>query len=176
MPRSRYSARQIALSGIIAALYAVLSYLAAVFSVAFGPVQFRFSEALCLLPCLIPEAVPGLVVGCLAANLLSPYGALDILFGTLATLLGAVWTRRIRRRALAPLPTVLCNALIVGTVLAFQQSFGAGDGTALFLRFLGWNALTVGAGEAAVCYLLGLPLLRWAERTPALRRYLSEKG
>jgi len=152
----KFTVRQLAVAGIIAALYAVLSYFAAVFGVAYGPVQFRFSEALCVLPFLFPEATPGLFVGCLVANLLSPYGALDIVFGSLATLLAAVWTQHTRRKWLAPLPPVLCNAVIVGAVIAVETT--AGFGRAFWLAF-GYNALTVGAGEAGVCYVLGGLLL-----------------
>ena len=88
----------------MAALYAVMSYFGNVFGLTYGPIQLRFSEALCVLPFLFPATVPGLFVGCLAANLLSPYGPLDIVVGSLATLIAAVWTSRVRRRWLAPLP------------------------------------------------------------------------
>ena len=90
MSKSRFSVHQLALSGIIAALYAVMAYFASVFGVAYGPIQCRFSEALCVLPFFFPEATPGLFIGCLVANLLSPYGVLDIVFGSLATLLAAL--------------------------------------------------------------------------------------
>ena len=102
MSVSKFSARSLALSGVIAALYAALSLVSTAMGLGFGTVQLRLSEALCVLPILFPEAVPGLAVGCLVTNLLSPYGAADLIFGTLATLLAAVLTRRIRKRALAP--------------------------------------------------------------------------
>jgi len=166
--RSKFTTRQIAAAGVIAALYAVLSYFAGIFGVAYGPIQCRFSEALCVLPFFFPEAVPGLFIGCLAANLLSPYGALDIVFGSLATLLAAVWTAHTRRKWLSPLPPVLCNAGIVGAVIAFETAPGAL--TPAFWASYAYNALTVGLGEAVACYALGGLLLAALPRVPALRR------
>ena len=166
MSVSKFSARSLALSGVIAALYAALSLVSTAMGLGFGTVQLRLSEALCVLPILFPEAVPGLAVGCLVTNLLSPYGAADLIFGTLATLLAAVLTRRIRRRALAPLPTILCNAVIVGALLGYV---GAQEG--VFWTLFALNAFTVGLGEALVTYILGLPLLRWIEKAPALRQF-----
>lgn len=154
MSKSRFSTRDIAAAGIIAALYAVLSYFSSIFGVAYGPIQCRFSEALCVLPFLMPSATPGLFLGCLAANLLSPYGALDIIFGSLATLLAALWTQKCRRKWLAPLPPVVCNAVIVGAVITVQQV-----PMELFWGTFAYNALTVGLGEALSCYVLGGLLL-----------------
>lgn len=170
MSKSRFTVQQITLAGIVGALYAVLSYFAAIFGVAYGPVQFRFSEALCVLPFLFPAAAPGLFVGCLVANLLSPYGALDIVFGSLATLLAAVLTMKAPNKWLAPLPPVLCNAGIVGAVIAFQQT----GFTAAFPAALAYNALTVGLGEAVVCYLLGGLLLAALSRVRSLRPMMAE--
>jgi len=158
MPRSNI--RSLATAGIIAALYAVMSYFSSVFGVAYGPVQCRFSEALCVLPFLTSAAVPGLFIGCLVSNLLSPYGALDIIFGSLATLTAAAWTRNCRRKWLAPLPPVLCNAVIVGAVITVQQVSGE-----LFWGTFAYNALTVGLGEALSCYVLGGLLLHHLPKT-----------
>jgi uncharacterized membrane protein len=169
MSRTRFSTREIATAGVIAALYAVMSYFAAIFGVAYGPIQCRFSEALCVLPFFFPEAVPGLFIGCLAANLLSPYGALDIVFGSLATLLAAMWTRRVPNRFLAPLPPVICNALIVGFLLAFEQT----GFTGAFLPAFLYNGATVGLGELLVCYVLGGMLLTALPKISALQPYLS---
>ena len=165
MPNSRFSTREVAAAGIIAALYTVLAYFSSVFGVAYGPIQCRFSEALCVLPFLTPAATPGLFLGCLAANLLSPYGALDIIFGSLATLLAALWTQRCRRKWLAPLPPVVCNAILVGAVITVQQV-----PTELFWGTFAYNALTVGLGEALSCYVLGGLLLHWLERSQLLQK------
>ena len=163
MSNSRFSTREVAAAGIIAALYAVFSYFSSIFGVAYGPIQCRFSEALCVLPFLTPAAVPGLFLGCLAANLLSPYGALDIIFGSLATLLAALWTSRCHRKWMAPLPPVICNALIVGAVITIQQV-----PMELFWGTFAYNALTVGIGEALSCYVLGGLLLHWLEKSRLL--------
>lgn len=154
MSNSRFTTRQMATAGIIAALYAVLSYFSSVFGIAYGPVQCRFSEALCVLPFLMPAATPGLFLGCLVANLLSPYGALDIVFGSFATLLAALWTQHTHHKWLAPLPPVVCNAVIVGAVVTVQQVPAE-----LFWGTFAYNALTIGLGEALACYLLGGLLL-----------------
>lgn len=171
MSKSRFTTRQLALAGVIAALYAVLSYFSGIFGIAYGPIQCRFSEALCVLPFFFPAATPGLFLGCLVANLLSPFGALDIVFGSLATLLAALWTQRVHHRWLAPLPPVICNALIVGAVLTVQQVPGE-----LFLGTFAYNALTVGLGEAIACFLLGGLLLQLLPRIPSLRREMVQQA
>lgn len=160
------SIRWLTQCAVIAALYAAMTFAAGALNLAYGPVQFRFSEALTILPVFTPAAVPGLLVGCLIGNITSPLGWLDIVCGASASLLAAVSTRALRGvrlhgvPILAPLPPVLFNALIVGaeiTLLAPGASFAA---------FL-YSALTVGLGQLAVCYGLGLPLycaLRPAEK------------
>ena len=151
----KFNAKYLARAGVIAALYVVLTYLAGLMNLAYGPVQFRFSEALTVLPFLFPEAIPGLFVGCVVSNLISPYGVLDLVVGSLATLIAAVWTNRCGRRWFAPMPPVLANAVLVGGMIAwYEAGFGAG-----FLPAFLYNALTVGVGELVVCYALGLPLL-----------------
>ena len=157
----QYSARDLARAAVIAAAYAALAWVSNAFGLAFGPVQFRLSEALCVLPCRDRKAaVPGLAVGCLIANLLSPYGLLDLLVGTLATLLAAVWSARSRSAWLAAVPPVVCNAVIVGAMLAWESA----GFSAAFVGLLAYNALTVGLGEAAICFALGVPLLRTLEK------------
>ena len=91
---SKWSTRQIATAAIIAALYTVMSLLSSIFGLTYGPIQCRFSEALTVLPFFLPEAVPGLFVGCLVTNLMSTVGPLDIIFGSMATLLAALWTAK----------------------------------------------------------------------------------
>ncbi len=159
MSLSKFNTRYLARAGVIAALYVALTYLAGLMNLAYGPVQFRFSEALTVLPFLFPEAVPGLFIGCVVSNLLSPYGALDLVVGSLATLLAALWTARCGKRWFAPMPPVIANAVLIGAMIAwYETGFGAG-----FLPAFAYNALTVGAGELVVCYALGLPLLKVLE-------------
>ena len=161
-------------AAMIAAGYTVLTLLAMMLNLAYGPVQFRFSEALTVLPVLTPAAVPGLAVGCLLSNLWSSMGALDIIFGTAATLLAALTTymvRNIRVKGipiLAPLPPVLFNALIVGVEITIVSPGGF-----VFPAFLA-NALSVGLGELAVFYVLGLPLLVALEK--AMGAYKNGRG
>ena len=165
----RWSPRQMASAAIIAALYAVMSLMSSVFGLTYGPVQCRFSEALTVLPFLLPEAVPGLFIGCLITNLMSTVGSLDIIICSMATLLAALWTARMPSRWLAPLPPVLCNAVLIGAMIAWYK---AGFTAAFPVLFL-WNAVTVGIGEAIACYVLGLLLLAVLPRIPALRGRLT---
>ena len=110
--------REIAFGGMIAALYVVLTFVAQAFGLASGAIQVRFSEALCLLPCLTPAAVPGLTVGCLLANLLTGCAPWDVVFGSLATLIGAIGTRMMKDKPmLSWIPPVLSNTIIVPIVL-----------------------------------------------------------
>ncbi len=158
---NKLSTRYLTRAGVIGALYVGLTYLAGLMNLAYGPVQFRFSEALTVLPFLFPEAIPGLFVGCVVSNLLSPYGTLDLVIGSLATLVAAIWTNKCGKRALAPMPPVVANAVLVGAMIAwYEAGFGAG-----FLPAFAYNALTVGAGELVVCYALGLPLLKVLEKS-----------
>ncbi len=166
----RSKTQLLALNGVIAAAYAALTLVASALNLAYGPVQFRFSEALTVLPFLFPGTWPGIFVGCLVANLLSPYGPLDIVIGSLASLLAAVLTEKTDRAWLAPLPPVLCNMVLVGGMLAwYEVGF-----TAQFPALFAVNALWVGIGEAAVCYVLGILLLRAVPRVSYLRRYIPE--
>ena len=163
--KPRISSRDLARAAVIAAVYAALSWVSSLFGLTFGPIQFRISEALCLLPRREhATAVPGLIVGCLITNLLSPYGLLDLVVGTLATALAALWSSRCRSNAAAALPPVLCNALMVGAMLAWESA----GFSAAFAGLFAYHALTVGLGEAAVCYLLGVPLMRALEGRRAL--------
>lgn len=172
MSNSRFTTRQLATAGIIAALYTVLSLFANVFGIAYGPVQCRFSEALTVLPFFLPEAIPGLFIGCLVTNLMSTVGPLDIIFGSLATLLAALWTRRMPNKWLAPLPPVLCNAVIIGAMIAwYEVGF-----TGAFPGAFAYNAFTVGLGEAVACYVLGLLLLQLLPRVPALQGRLAPRA
>ena len=139
-------------NALIAAIYAAVTLLVA--PLAYGPVQFRFSEVLTLLPFVRPDTVWGLTVGCLLANLLNPLGVnpLDVVFGTLATLLAALLTARCKKVWAAAIPPVVLNALIIGPVLAYSLTPDA-PFTASAITFGG----QVGFGELVVCFGLGIP-------------------
>ena len=164
----KITVQQLTRAAIVGALYAALTLLASAFGIAYGPIQFRLSEALCVLPFLFPETAWGLFAGCWVANLISPYGPLDMVVGSLATLIAALWTAKCRRKALAPLPPVVCNAVIVGAEIALLQS---GVGPAFWPAF-GLNALTVGLGELIACGLLGGILLVMLPRNGFLRELI----
>ena len=149
MSKSRFSTRRLATAGIIAGIYAALTLFLPIPQ--YGGVQLRVAEAMTVLPFLFPEAIPGLAVGCFLANLLGSPFVLDWIFGTLATLLAAIWTSKVKNRWLAPLPPVVCNAVIVGAEIAY---FATLDGAAFWPAYA-LNAFTVGLGEAIACYVLG---------------------
>ena len=143
-------------AAIIAELYAALTLLLA--PISYGEVQIRFSEALTILPVLLPEAVPALAVGCLLANILGGCTIFDILFGTLATLLAALCTRALRRNVLlASAMPVLFNGVIVGAVVHYCYA----PAVALPLCML-----FVALGEAVACMLVGRIVLRAVQRIP----------
>ena len=163
---SKMSIRDLTLAAMLAAVYAALTMGLPVPQ--YGAVQIRFAEALTVLPFLFPAATPGLFVGCLIANLLSPYGLLDVAAGSAATLIACLWTQKLNDRWLAPLPPVICNAAIVGAVIAFAET-GAG---AAFWPAYAFNALTVGLGELAACCLLGSLLLLALPKVPFFRELI----
>ena len=156
MKHRKTKTRFLAQAGLIAAIYAVTTYLCALWGIAYGQLQFRFSEALTILPLFTPAAIPGLTVGCFLANLSSPFGMVDVLCGTAATLIAAIavrMTREVRIKNipwLAPLFPVLSNAIIVGLEISFFLPEG--------LSWAGFAAAaaSVGLGELVVCYGLGL--------------------
>lgn len=168
MSTSKFTTRQLATAGIIAAIYAVLTLTLPIPQ--YLGVQFRVAEAMTVLPFFFPEAIPGLAVGCFLANLLGSPMVVDWIFGTLATLLAAIWTSKLKNRWLAPLPPVLCNAVIVGAEVAWFFPEGMSFWSAYAL-----NAFTVGLGEAVACYVLGMLLLQLLPRIPALRGRLSPR-
>lgn len=144
---------------LVAALYVVLTWLCALVGLDKGVIQMRLSEALCVLPAFTGAAVPGLFVGCLLANLLTGSALPDIVFGSLATLIGALGAYFLRRRKwLVPLPTVLANTLIIPFVLRF--AYGVEGSIPYFM-------LTVGAGEVISAYICGMLLYAALERQAA---------
>ncbi len=135
-------------AAVIAALYVVLTYVFSAF--ASGVIQVRVSEALTVLPAFTPAAIPGLVIGCLLSNTLTGCVLLDIIFGSVATLIGALGSYALRRHTwLVPIPPIVSNMIIVPFVLRY--AYGATDAFPFMIA-------TVGAGEIISCYLLGMLL------------------
>ena len=135
-------------AAVIAALYVVLTYVFSAF--ASGVIQVRVSEALTILPAFTPAAIPGLVIGCLLSNTLTGCVLLDIIFGSVATLIGALGSYALRRHTwLVPIPPIVSNMIIVPFVLRY--AYGATDAFPFMIA-------TVGAGEIISCYLLGMIL------------------
>jgi len=167
----KYTSKQLTFMGAVAAVYAILGYFSGVFGLAFGPVQCRFSEALCVLPFIFPEAAPGLFIGCIVTNLMSAYGPLDIVFGSIATLIAAKCTARAKNRWTATLPPVIANAIIVGAVISYLE---AGFNPGFWPVFL-YNALTIGAGQILACCVLGSLLLSAMGRLSFFRSIMPEE-
>lgn len=145
----KFSTKNIAIAGIIGALYAALTIILA--PISYGPVQVRLAEALTVLPYIFPPAIPGLYFGCMAANIFGGFGPIDIFGGSLLTLIAALltyWLRRYKKPWLAPLPPVLVNAF----------------GVSLYLHVLSdlpyWITVSyIAIGEVVACYAFGLILL-----------------
>ena len=139
----------IAQAAMVAAIYVVLTLVGASFS--YGEVQVRISEALTILPVFTPAAIPGLFIGCLISNILGGCILPDIIFGSLATLIGALFTWMLRNKSkyLAPLPPIIANVIVVPFVLRY------GYQVPLPIPFM---MLTVGIGEVISCGVLGLIL------------------
>lgn len=160
-------------AALIAALYTVLTLLSAAFGLAYGGMQFRFSEALTLLPLFTSAAAPGLTVGCIVANIFSSVTPLDTVIGSLATLLAAVCTRKTRHITIKGIPVVsmlfpvLFNAVFIGAEIAFFS------GEEVFLPVFITNALSVGAGELGVIATLGTALVIIFKKNSRLRELVS---
>ena len=150
--KNQQRVRFITLASTIAALYVVLTLISAVFGLSSGAIQIRISEALCVLTFFTPAAIPGLTIGCLISNLITGANLLDVVFGTLATLIGAVGGYYLRKNKwLITLPTVLANTIIIPLVIVY--GFGVTDMSLPFIAF------TVCLGEIISATLLGTGLL-----------------
>ena len=160
-------------ASVIAALYSVL-VIAGTFTpigfINFGPIQLRLSEALTVLPYFTPAAIPGLFIGCLVSNIAGTVAGVamlpDIIFGSLATLAAAYASWRLRKHKwLVPLPPVVINAVVVGLLLTYVY----GLETPLWV-----NMLTVGAGQAVACYVLGMIILLAFDKRRSIFGYANE--
>ena len=169
----------IAYAAISGAVYAVLTF--AIAPIAYGPIQLRLTEALCILPFFFPVTAWGLFIGCAISNLMSSAGVLDVVFGSLATLIAALLTARIGkpyregenleksfsffRCVAACCMPILVNVPIVGSVLAYMYS-APGSFWTTFMFFMGEVAL----GETAVMLTLGLAFMRILPRLEIIKR------
>ena len=168
----RKTIRFIAVGAAIAALYAGATLLLA--PISYGPVQFRLSEVLTTLCIFTPAAIPGLTIGCFLGNLASPFGWMDWVFGSFATLLAAVTGRQLRNVRLAGIPwlsllmPVIFNAVIIGAELTFFQP----DKSASLSVFI-FNGASVGIGELAVCVIGGAIFVKVIEKSNSLKNALS---
>ena len=141
--------RNLVFSALIAAIYVVLTLLLR--PISYGPIQFRVSEALCVLPYFTPAAIPGFFIGCLISNLLGGAVLMDIVFGSLATLIGSIGSWLLRRnRVLVSLPPILSNTLIIPWVLKF--AYGSED-------LVWYMMITIGIGEILAIRVLGQLLI-----------------
>lgn len=160
--KNKRKTTNLAITAIIAALYVVLTYLASALGLASYAIQVRFSEALTILPIFTPAAIPGLFVGCVLANLLTGCAVWDVVFGSLATLLGAIGTYLLRKhRVTALLPPIVANTLVVPPVLLYVYGL---EGTYLFFT------LTVCLGEVISCGILGTVLRKSLEKSKLFDR------
>ena len=150
------SSKFMAHSAIIAALYVVLTYIASILGLSSGVIQVRFSEALTILPVFTSAAIPGLFIGCFISNILSGCVIWDVIFGSLATLIGAVFTYFLRNHEkYAFIPPILSNTIIVPFVLKYAYGLPTG---------LAYLVLTVGIGEILSCGVLGSLLLLYLKK------------
>ncbi len=152
----KHSTKTLSRGAMIGALYVVLTLIANAFGLASGAIQVRLSEALTVLPIFFPEAIAGLSIGCLVSNIITGCALPDIIFGTLATLIGALGTRALKKhRALAILCPVISNSIIVPFVLKF--AYGLGDA---------WYYLlcTVCIGEVISCVVLGSFVIKMTDK------------
>lgn len=161
MKKTNRTVRFICYGAVIAALYTVLTLISAAAGLSGGVIQFRISEALCILGVLTPAAIPGVALGCMISNLVTGGVVWDIVFGSLASLIGMLGVRAMRRQQwLSPAPYVAANVIVVPLVLRWAY---AAEGT------IPYFALTVGIGEVVCAWGLGILLLAALRRTKADR-------
>lgn len=160
----KISIQFIAKSAIIAALYAALTWLLQ--PISYGPIQFRISEILMLLVVFNPKYLVALIIGCFVANIPSPLGWYDMVFGTLATILAILPMLKIKKLPIAAIFPVISNALIVSIELGLAFDMFAPEA-------FWYNVLTVGLGEAVVLYLIGIPAMLSISKNEAVSNILE---
>lgn len=149
--KNNKSIRFLTESAVIAAIYVLLTFIFA--PISYGLLQVRISEALTVLPAFTPAAIPGLFIGCIISNIIGGNGPLDIIFGSLSTLIAAFLSYKMPKRYLVPLPPVVVNAIIVGLILSYILNVS-------LIIAIGWVAL----GQIIACYGLGYPLMIQLEK------------
>lgn len=170
MSRRKKSLKNMIEISMIASIYIILTFFSATLGIAYSGVQFRLSEVLTVLPILTPNAIPGLVIGCFISNFLSPFGIIDIIFGTISTFIAAILTRLLRNirlkgiPILAPLPSVIIGALSVGLMISF---FSLGK---FYLPLFLTIFFNVFFSQFIVCYVLGIPFLIILEKQKIYKR------
>ena len=169
--------KKIVLSGLIAAMYAVLTLLqnALLPGTASAAVQFRASEALCVLAVFTPAAIPGLTVGCIISNIFAGLGAIDLVVGPLASFLAALGMYLLRNKRALKLPilSLLCPAVSNGLLVGAEIALFFSEGQAFWALF--WtNAGLVAVGELAVLFTLGVFLFLAVEKNGRLKEYITE--
>ncbi|MCQ2534034.1 MAG: QueT transporter family protein [Clostridia bacterium] len=172
MNNNRKSIKFIVLSGLMAAIYVVLTLPMAQF--AFGPIQFRLAEVLTVIPAFSFAGIPGVTLGCFLANLLNPgnLGPIDIIGGTLATLIAGFLSTIIgkRNKYLSIIPPIVVNGIIVGAYLPFLL---AEAGTKVTIPMVLISMLSVAASEAVLLIVLGIPFIIVINRTPKIKATLE---
>jgi uncharacterized membrane protein len=169
MLKSDNRSQKITQTASIAAIYAILTYVSASMGLAYSGMQFRISEALTILPIFTPSAIPGLAIGCLIANIGSPYGIIDLILGPFSSFLAAKLTRKLRHfrvrgiPILAPLPSIIINVLVVGSLVTCMLPEG------FTLISLLASMINIGLSELAICYGIGLPLAVLLEKTNIIK-------
>ena len=143
----KFTTKQIVASGLIAAIYAAVTLSTA--GMSFGPTQIRVAESMALLPLILPEAIPGLFVGCFLSNTIAGYGIADAIFGSMTTLFAAYLTSKCKNAVVGGLPPVILNGLVIGLML---KLLGVSEGPLPVIIVL------IAVEEAASVYILGLPL------------------
>lgn len=150
-------------AAVIAALYVALTYISNSLGLAYNAVQFRLSEVLTVLPVFTPAAIPGLTIGCIIANINSPFGIVDIAVGSFATFSAAVVSyllRKIRFRGIpvfSTIPPVIFNAVIIGLEIMLLEN---GEPAVFFL-----SAAQIFAGQTVMCVVAGIPFMQAVKRT-----------
>lgn len=154
-------------AAMVAAIYVVLTYIVNMTGLANGVIQIRLSEALCILPAFMPAAVPGLFIGCLISNLICSAVIWDVIFGSLATLIGAVITYLLRKKSkwLLPVPAILSNTIVIPILLTY--AYGMEDA-------IWFSAITVFLGEFISCGILGM-LLYHSLNSPHIRKIFTDQ-